>query len=88
MEDSKMLVLSRKVGERIVVGENVTIVVNKIAGGRVSIAIEAPREVSIIRGELVPFHESFRGEDKKATPPVSAPLEFDSAASFNPRNAR
>ncbi len=47
-----MLVLSRKEGEEIVVGDNIKIVVTKIIGGRVSIGIEAPKSVKIVRSEL------------------------------------
>lgn len=47
-----MLVLSRKVGEKILVGDDITITVQRVAGGRVSLAIEAPRDVRILRGEL------------------------------------
>ncbi|ELP35465.1 carbon storage regulator [Rhodopirellula baltica] len=47
-----MLVLSRKVDEKLVIGDNVVITVSKISGNRVSIAIDAPRDVSIQRGEL------------------------------------
>ena len=47
-----MLVLSRKEGEKLVIGDNVVITVNRISGNRVAIGIEAPREVSIVRGEL------------------------------------
>lgn len=47
-----MLVLSRKVGERIHIGEDIFVEVRRIAGNRVTIAIEAPREVRILRGEL------------------------------------
>jgi carbon storage regulator len=50
-----MLVLSRKVGEKIVIGDNITITIQRVAGGRVSLAIEAPREVRILRGELDVF---------------------------------
>jgi len=49
-----MLVLSRKEGEKLVIGDNVVITVNRISGNRVAIGIEAPREVSIKRGELSP----------------------------------
>ena len=47
-----MLVLSRRDGEEIVVGENVVIKVLASSGGRVRIGIEAPRNVSIRRAEL------------------------------------
>ncbi|MEM6978243.1 MAG: carbon storage regulator [Planctomycetota bacterium] len=47
-----MLVLSRKEGEKLVIGDNVVITVNRISGNRVAIGIDAPREVSIVRGEL------------------------------------
>lgn len=52
-----MLVLSRKVGERLVIGEDIVLVVNKVAGNRVVIAIEAPSSVRIVRGELAPLTE-------------------------------
>lgn len=49
-----MLVLSRKVGEKIMVGNNVEVVVTKIAGDRVTLGIAAPREVLIRRQEIAP----------------------------------
>jgi carbon storage regulator CsrA len=57
-----MLVLSRKVGEKLVIGNNITIVVNRVAGNRVTIGIDAPDDVRIIRGELKPVVEQFRTE--------------------------
>jgi carbon storage regulator CsrA len=47
-----MLVLSRKVGERIHVGNDIVLEVRRISGNRVTIAVEAPRDVRILRGEL------------------------------------
>ncbi len=47
-----MLVLSRKIGEKIVIGDNITIVVNRVSGNRISLGIEAPADVRIVRGEL------------------------------------
>jgi carbon storage regulator len=50
-----MLVLSRKIGERLVIGDGITVVVNRIAGNRVTLGIEAPQDVRIVRGELRPM---------------------------------
>lgn len=47
-----MLVLSRKEGEKLVIGDNITLVVSKISGNRVTVGIEAPADVKIMRGEL------------------------------------
>lgn len=49
-----MLVLSRKEGEKLVIGDNITVVVSRVAGNRVTLGIEAPADVRIIRGELKP----------------------------------
>tara|TARA_R110002049_G_scaffold285698_1_gene466792 strand:- start:225729 stop:225959 length:231 start_codon:yes stop_codon:yes gene_type:complete len=47
-----MLVLSRKEGEQLVIGDDVVLTISRISGNRVAIGIEAPRSVRIIRGEL------------------------------------
>jgi carbon storage regulator len=47
-----MLVLSRKIGEKLVIGDNITVVVSRVAGNRVTLGIEAPTDVRIVRGEL------------------------------------
>jgi len=51
-----MLILSRKVGERIVIGDGVVLVVKRIMGQRVTLGIEAPKSVHIVRGELKPLN--------------------------------
>lgn len=56
-----MLVLSRKVGERLVIGGNITVVISRVAGNRVTIGIEAPDDVRIVRGELKPEREALAG---------------------------
>ncbi len=63
-----MLVLSRKVGERIVSDDRVTIVINRISGNRVTIGIEAPESVRIVRGELAPIVEAFEGPAGEEAP--------------------
>ncbi len=47
-----MLVLSRKVGQRILVGDDIAITVVKLTGGGVRLGIEAPQEMPVIREEL------------------------------------
>jgi carbon storage regulator len=47
-----VLVLSRKVGERILIGDKITITVVKIGHGGVRVGVEAPPEMAVIREEL------------------------------------
>ncbi|MDI2589755.1 carbon storage regulator CsrA [Psychrobacillus sp. NEAU-3TGS] len=47
-----MLVLSRKVGETIWIGEDVEIIISEVKGEQVKIGIRAPRSIDVIRGEL------------------------------------
>lgn len=60
-----MLVLSRKVGQEILVGDNVRITVTKVSGNRVTLGVEAPDHVRILRGELEPIATSFELETDK-----------------------
>ena len=50
-----MLVLSRKIGEKVVIGDEIVLVVKRILGQRVTFGIEAPQTVRIVRGELPRF---------------------------------
>jgi carbon storage regulator CsrA len=47
------LTLTRKIGESVVVNENVTINVRRVAGNRVTLTIDAPLHVKILRKELI-----------------------------------
>ena len=47
-----MLILSRKVGERIVINENIVVQIQQINGGQVRLAISAPAGVAIDREEI------------------------------------
>ena len=69
-----MLVLSRKVGERIVIGGDITVTVVRIVGNNVRIGIEAPGEMPIIRHELLTGDSDDQDD----------PLSFDSPASSDP----
>lgn len=70
-----MLVLTRKVGEQIVVGGEIVLVINRISGNRVSIGIDAPEHVRVLRGELPlagPFdadpEPDHRGPEERISP--------------------
>ncbi len=47
-----MLILARKIGESIKIGDNISIEIISVAGNTVKIGIEAPKEVGILRKEL------------------------------------
>ena len=47
-----MLMLSRKVGERIRIAGDIEVVVTAIQGDRIKIGIEAPKTIRVLRGEL------------------------------------
>ena len=47
-----MLVLSRKVGEKLVIDGNITVEVVRIQGNRITLGLVAPADVKILRGEL------------------------------------
>jgi carbon storage regulator len=47
-----MLILSRKVGERIRIADEIELVVTAIQGDRIKIGIEAPKTVQVLRAEL------------------------------------
>ena len=47
-----MLVLSRKPGQTLVIGDDVVVTILEVNGERVKIGVEAPREIPVLRGEL------------------------------------
>jgi len=49
-----MLVLSRKLGEKIVIGDNIVVTVVKIDRNQIRIGIEAPQDVPVYREEIMP----------------------------------
>lgn len=64
-----MLVLSRKVGERILIGDKISITIVRIAHGGVRIGVEAPTEMAVVREELAKVLNEFEGNlarDSKA----------------------
>ena len=66
-----MLVLSRKLGEKIFIGENICITVVDIDRGKIRLGIEAPRDVPIYRQELLPLAGQRPAADPTAAPKVA-----------------
>ena len=48
-----MLVLTRKLMEKLYIGDDICVTVVRLEGGQVRLGIDAPREVSVVRAELV-----------------------------------
>jgi len=59
-----VLVLTRKLNQSILIGDDIEIVVLEIKGGQIRLGINAPRHVQILRKEI--YHE-VREENRKAT---------------------
>jgi|SwirhirootsSR3_FD_contig_61_6315608_length_511_multi_2_in_0_out_0_2 carbon storage regulator CsrA len=95
-----MLVLSRKVGQELIIGDNIRIVINRVAGNRVAVAIEAPENIPIVRGELQVLQKQFHcsefpaneyGEEARSVLPLTAAVHLgdsSDAGSYTPRCAR
>jgi carbon storage regulator len=85
-----MLVLSRKAGEEIIIGDNIKIVVSRISGNRVTLGVDAPNSLHIIRGELEPFAREFAEEAgvRLAVPIPDLTLRDQRGLTDFPRSAR
>jgi carbon storage regulator len=58
-----MLILSRRVNEKIVIGENVVVSVIEVRGDQVKIGIEAPKTVKVFRQEVF---DAIQSENRRA----------------------
>jgi carbon storage regulator len=66
-----MLVLTRKLLEKLYIGDDICVTVVRLEGGQVRLGIDAPREVSVVRAELVADRAGPRlraGEPSKPAP--------------------
>lgn len=52
-----MLILSRKPGEQLILGENIVVTVAEVRGNRVKIGIDAPKETKVRRAEIEPHDD-------------------------------
>jgi carbon storage regulator len=66
-----MLVLTRRVGERVMIGDHVTMTVLGVKGNQVRVGINAPKEVAVHREEI--YERIKRARQGTATPGPDAP---------------
>ena len=59
-----MLILSRKINEKVVIGDDVTISIVEIRGDQVRIGIDAPKKVKVFRQEV---YDAIKAENKAAS---------------------
>ena len=72
-----MLVLTRKLMEKLYIGDDVCVTVVRLEGGQVRLGIDAPREVAVVRAELLDGREpSTRPEGPSTDPAVPPPLSL------------
>ncbi|MCI9156818.1 MAG: carbon storage regulator [Lawsonibacter sp.] len=67
-----MLILQRKEGESLHIGEEIEVTVMAVEAGRVRLAIQAPRDVTILRSELKVAAET----NREAAGEEASPLEL------------
>jgi len=78
-----MLVLTRKLMEKLFIGDDICVTVVRLEGGQVRLGIDAPRDVAVVRAELVPerlaeYLEAGRG-------PVHGRRDFNNLPHSAPR---
>ena len=61
-----MLVLSRKPGQKILIGDDIVVTINRVSGNQVSVGVEAPDHIRILRGELQPIADSFSFDEAES----------------------
>ena len=78
-----MLVISRKVDEKIKIGEEIEIVVIGFDKNQVKLGIKAPKHITILRSELI---EEIKKENKKATKKININLLKDITKNLKVKN--
>jgi carbon storage regulator len=80
-----MLVLTRKLMEKLFIGDNICVTVVRLEGGQVRLGIDAPRDVPVVRAELVPDREVPRS---RSVPPSHLEPRPENTVKYSPFDAR
>lgn len=65
-----MLILTRRVGETVVIGDDVTVTVLGVKGNQVRLGVNAPREVAVHREEIFERIQREQAEDEAQQPKI------------------
>lgn len=77
-----MLVLTRKLQEKITIAGNITVTVLRVKGQTVRIGIEAPRDIRVVRGEL-PMEATIKEADIESTEEALSTADSKESAATN-----
>jgi len=69
-----MLILSRKLNEKVVIGDDITVSIIEVRGDQVRIGIDAPKKIKVFRQEVF---DAIREENKAASASVAVIPQLD-----------
>ena len=74
-----MLILSRKINEKVMIGDDITVSIIEIRGDQVRIGIDAPKNIKVFRQEVL---DAIKAENKAASEsaPIIPQLDFGGAS--------
>lgn len=65
-----MLILQRKEGQSLTIGDQIVVTVQEIGQGRVRLSVDAPRDISVLRTELVEAQRENRSAAQEKESPM------------------
>jgi carbon storage regulator len=94
-----MLVLTRKLMEKLYIGDDICVTVVRLEGGQVRLGIDAPREIAVVRAELVPERDfgnarsaprgaSPSSAEQPGPPPLDVPVKTPRPTSLHETDNR